>query len=105
MPADVPSYAAPFVSDTVTITEVQTWGPLAADATATATVTVAFNSPISYTGTISLAAGPSGSLVRNAGQFKAGVPFVGGKIERVAADQTERYLAKEVTVGAEWLAR
>jgi hypothetical protein len=105
MPAEVPAYAAAFVGDAITITEVQTWTPPAADGSATAEVTVVFNSPISYRGTITLTAGPSGASARNAGQFKASVPFVGGKVERVAAEQTQRYLAKEVTVGGEWLAR
>jgi hypothetical protein len=105
MPAEVPSYAAPFVGDTITITEVQTWAAPDADGSATAAVTVAFNSPIAYVGTITLSAAPAGSLARNEGAFKASVPFVGGKVERVAAEQTERYLAKETTVGTEWLAR
>ena len=105
MPAEVPSYAAPFVGDTITITEVHTWGPAAADGSASADVTVEFNSPISYRGTIALSGGPDGTVVSNSGSFKANVPFVGGKVERVAADQTERYLTKEVTVGSEWLAR
>ena len=105
MPAEVPSYAAPFVGDTITITEVHTWGPPAADGSAFADVTVEFNSPISYRGTIALSGGPAGTVVSNSGSFKANVPFVGGKVERVAADQTERYLTKEVTVGNEWLAR
>ena len=105
MPADVPAYAAALVGDTIRITEVQTWTPLATDGFATAVVTVAFNSPIAYRGMISLAGGPSGSLAHNAGQFKANIPFLGGKVERVAAEQTLRYLAKEVTVAAEWLSR
>jgi hypothetical protein len=105
MPAAVPSYATPFVGDTITITEVQTWGPVQADGTASADVTVAFNSPISYRGTISLVPGGIGSVAHNTGDFKASVPFVGGKVERVAAEQTERYLAKEVSVAADWLTR
>ena len=105
MPANVPSFAAPFVGDTITITEVQTWGPVSADGTASASVTVSFNSPISYLGTIELSGSDTGATALNAGEFKAGVPFVGGKVERVAADQTQRYLAKEVTVAAEWLAQ
>jgi hypothetical protein len=105
MPAHVPSFAAPFVGDTITVTEVQAWGPPAADGSATANVTVEFNSPIHYRGTIALAAGGSGSTAHNEGEFKASVPLIGGKIERVAAEQTERYLAKEITVGGEWLAR
>ncbi len=105
MPANVPSFAAPFVGDTITLTEVQTWGAPAADGSASAAVTVEFNSPIAYRGTIVLSVGPSGATARNEGEFKAGVPFIGGKVERVAAEQTERYLAKEVVVSAEWLAR
>ena len=105
MPANVPAFATPFVGDTITLTEVQTWGPLADDGSASAAVTVEFNSPISYRGTIDLTSGPSGARALNAGEFKAGIPFVGGKVERVAVDQTERYLAKEITVGEEWLAR
>ena len=42
--------------------------------------------------------------MNNQGEFKAGVPLVGGKVERVAAEQTERYLTKEMSVAAEWLA-
>lgn len=105
MPAKVPSFAAPFVGDTITVTEVQTWGPPADDGSASASVTVAFNSPISYDGTIELMADGASTRAMNAGEFTAGVPFISGKVERVAADQTERYLAKEVTVAEEWLAR
>jgi hypothetical protein len=104
MPSNVPSFAAPFVGETLTVTEVQTWGPPADDGSATAAVTVAFSAPISYHGSIVLTAGASGSIARTEGEFKAGVPFVGGKIEKVASEQTERYLVKEETVGAEWLA-
>lgn len=105
MPADVPSYAAPFVGDTITITETQEWTAPAADGSASAAVTVEFNSPLAYSGTITLSPGGSGSVALNEGAFKASVPFVGGKVERVAAEMTEKYLKKETTVGTEWLAR
>jgi hypothetical protein len=105
MPANVPSYAAPFVSDTITITEVQTWGPPGGDGSSTAAVTVEFNAPLSYRGTITLVAGDTASVARNEGEFKASVPFVGGKVENVAAEITEKYLAKETTVAEEWLTR
>ena len=105
MPADVPSYAKSFVGDSLTITEVQVWGPLAADGSAAAAVTVDFHAPISYKGSITMSAAGDGTRLTNAGEFKASVPFVGGKVERVAADQTQRYLNKELQVGAEWLAR
>ena len=105
MPANVPSYAAPFVGDTITITETQTWSAPAADGSTSAAVTVEFNSPLAYSGTITLSPGGAGALALNEGSFKASVPFVGGKVERVAAEMTEKYLAKETKVGAEWLAR
>lgn len=105
MPAEVPSYAAPFVGDTITITETQAWSAPAADGSASAEVTVTFNSPLAYAGTITLSAGGAGAVALNEGSFKASVPFVGGKVERVAADMTAKYLKKETSVGAEWLAR
>jgi hypothetical protein len=105
MPADVPSYAAPFVGDTITITETQTWTAPAADGSAQAAVTVEFNSPLAYSGTITLSPGATGSVALTEGAFKASVPFVGGKVERVAAEMTEKYLKKETVVGTEWLAR
>lgn len=104
MPAEVPSYAAAFVSDTLTVTEVQTWGPPAADGSATAAVTVSFNAPLAYSGRIALAPGGPGTTATNTGDFKASVPFVGGKVEKVASEMTQKYLAKEATVAAEWLA-
>lgn len=105
MPAEVPSYAAPFVGDTITITEVQTWGPQAPDGSASAAVTVEFNSPLAYRGTIDLGPSDEGTFASNQGEFKASVPFIGGKVEKVASDMTEKYLNKETVVGAEWLAR
>jgi len=101
LPAEVPSYAAPFVGDTLTITEVQRWRPDAGPAVAD--VTVDFHAPLSYTGTITLVADGDGTVARHRGEFKASVPFVGGKVEKVAAEQTERYLAKETTVASTWL--
>jgi hypothetical protein len=102
-PADVPSYAKSFVGDALTVTEVQTWAPIGADGSASANVTVDFHAPIAYAGTITLATDGSGTTAGNVGAFKANVPLVGGKVERVALDQTERYLAKEVEVAAAWL--
>ena len=43
-----------------------------------------------------------GSEVLTEGSFKASVPFVGGTIESVAAEQTARYLGAEERVAAEW---
>lgn len=104
MPADVPSYARSFVGDSLTVTEVQVWSAPDADGSATASVTVDFHAPITYTGTIRLTPDAQGSAALNEGTFTASVPFVGGKVEKVAAEQTQRYLAKEESVAQEWLA-
>lgn len=103
MPAEVPSYATAFVGEHLTITEVQEWSALDASGTATAAVTVDFHAPLSYRGTITLRGDGSTSTLENRGEFKANVPFVGGKVERVASEMTEKYLAKETQVASEWL--
>lgn len=105
LPAEVPAYASSFVGDRLTITEVQTWSAPDSSGGARATVTVDFHAPLSYTGTITLTGGPNASTLLNHGEFKASVPFVGGKVERVAEEMTRKYLGKESEVAEEWLAR
>ena len=103
LPANLPSVAKPFVGDTLTVTEVQAWGPAAADGSRTATTNVDFGAPMSFSADMALTAAADGSSVTTDGEFKASVPFVGGKIEKVASDETTRYLEKEQQVGQEWL--
>lgn len=105
MPAEVPSYATAFVGEHLTITERQEWSAPGADGSATAHVTVDFHAPLTYAGTITLQPAGDVTVLVNRGEFKASVPFVGGKVERVAAEMTEKYLAKEAEVGAAWLTR
>lgn len=105
MPAEVPAYATAFVGESLTVTEVQEWSAPDASGSATATVNVDFHAPLAYTGTITLTGSASGSTLANRGEFKANVPFVGGKVERVAEEMTRKYLAKEAAVAAEWLSR
>ncbi len=104
LPAEVPSYAKSFVGDAITVTEVQEWDAPAADGSTTARATVDFHAPVAYEGTVELVPTATGSVARNRGSFKASVPFVGGKVERLVAEQTQRYLAKETEIAAEYLA-
>lgn len=103
MPAEVPSYATAFVGENLTITEVQEWSAPDASGAATAAVTVDFHAPLAYRGTIDLTGDESTTTLANRGEFKASVPFVGGKVERVASEMTEKYLTKETEVAMEWL--
>jgi hypothetical protein len=59
-----------------------------------------------FTGALELAPTQAGnSTITSRGTFTANVPFIGGKIEKVAAEQTQRYLSAEERVAGEWLAR
>ena len=105
LPANLPSVAKPFVGETLTVTEKQAWSAPSADGSRTATTSVDFGAPMSFNATMSLSPTEGGASVVTDGEFKASVPFVGGKIEKVAVDETSRYLEKEQLVGTEWLAK
>lgn len=105
LPADVPQAAKAFVGETIKVSETQQWQAPAADGSAQASVTVDFGGPMIFTGTITLSPDTDGTAVRTTGEFKATIPFIGGKMEKVAAEQTTRYLASEESVGREWLSQ
>ena len=104
LPADLPAPAKSLVGDTITVTETQVWSAPDPDGSRSATVTVEFSGPMGFTGTLHLAPslGDTTSITTR-GTFTANVPFIGGKIEKVAAEQTQRYLAAEERVAGEWL--
>ena len=102
LPADVPAAARKFVGETISATETQVWSPPATDGSRTAQVSVDFSGPLSFTGKLALRPSSDGSEVITEGSFKASVPFVGGTIESVAAEQTARYLGAEERVAAQW---
>ena len=102
LPADVPAAAKKFVGETISATETQVWSPAATDGSRTGDVTVEFSGPLAFSGSLELSPDGGGSQVVTTGTFKASVPFVGGTIESVAAEQTERYLRAEERVAAEW---
>ena len=87
------------------MTETQIWTPPAPDGSRTATITVDFSAPMTFSGTLHLSPGDQATTtITTRGKFTASVPFIGGKIEKVAAEQTQRYLVAEERVGNEWLA-
>ena len=103
MPANVPSYAKSFVGETLTITERQEWALPAADGTGTAVATAELSAPLAFTGSMSITTDGSVTTVRTFGEYRASVPFVGGKVEEMAKEQTVRYLTKEQEIGRDWL--
>jgi hypothetical protein len=106
LPADLPAPAKSLVGDTITVTETQVWSAPSSDGARTATISVEFSGPIAFSGTLELSATPTGhTSITTRGAFAASVPFIGGKIEKVAAEQTQRYLVAEERVAGEWLSR
>lgn len=104
LPADLPAAAKSLVGETITVTETQVWSDPAPDGSRTASVSVEFSGPMSFSGTLTLAPAADGtSSITTTGAFKATVPFIGGKIEQVAAEQTARYLGAEEKIAREWL--
>ncbi|MDP2014816.1 MAG: DUF2505 domain-containing protein [Actinomycetota bacterium] len=104
LPADMPSYARSIVGETLTITEHQIWEQPTARA-CSGSFDVKFSAPLTFIGTVVLSFDGASTTVVTAGEFKASVPFVGGKVESLALEQTQRYLRKEEQFARAWLAR
>jgi hypothetical protein len=102
LPAELPSYAKAIVGDTVSLTETRVFGPAAADGSRDGTIEVTFGgAPAHVTGTLRLTGTTVASGVDIAMSVKASVPLVGGKIERLCADQIQAALSRETIVAAE----
>lgn len=104
LPAELPSYAKAVVGDSLKLTETRSFGPAAADGTRTGTAQVSFDgAPVSISGPLALVAADGGSELVLDAKVAASIPFVGGKIEKFAAEQIERFMRKEGEVAADRL--
>ena len=102
LPSEMPSFAVAIVGDTLTVTEHQTWQPATQDS-CLGTFRVEFNAPLTFIGVATMTFDGARTTVVTEGEFKASIPFFGGKVENLAREQTERYLAKEESFAADWL--
>ena len=101
LPAKLPSYAKALVGETVTIHETRIFGPAADDGSRDGTIEVTFGgAPAHVTGTRRLV-GDGTSNVEVVMSVKASVPLVGGKVERLCADQIDASITREAIVAAE----
>ena len=83
----LPDVARSFVGESLTIVEVQTWGPAAADRSRTADLNLHVKgAPMTVKGTIRLSPTATGSVHEIDAELRAGVPLIGGKIEKAAYD-------------------
>ncbi len=107
LPADLPGPAKSLVGDTITVTETQVWTPADTNGGRSAQVSVEFSGPMKFEGRLQLTPSQNESesetSITTTGKFTASVPFIGGKIEKVAAEQTTRYLNAEERVARERL--
>ena len=100
-----PSLLRRFVPSGVTSTETVTWGPAGADGSRSAGLHVDFHgTPASMTGTIRIVGRTGGASVLVDAQFKAHVPLLAGKVERIAAPLILAVIDAEEQTAKEWVA-
>ena len=84
--AGLPEIAKTFVGSQLKLTEVQTWGPAAADGSRTGTLVLTIEgAPIRVDGNLTLSPTATGCRQSVVGEVKAKIPLVGGKVEQSAA--------------------
>lgn len=105
LPADgLPDVARSFVGSTLTVVEDYEWGPAAADGSREATVDLHVKgAPLTLKGVLRLEPDGSGSAEVLDAELKANVPFVGGKIEKAAAEPINAAIGVEVEMVRERL--
>lgn len=82
----LPDFVKTFVGSHLKLTEIQDWGPAAADGSRTAALTVTIDgAPVRLDGTLALAPTATGSQQTVTAELKARIPLVGGKVEQAAA--------------------
>jgi Protein of unknown function (DUF2505) len=101
LPTDsVPDFARSFVGRTLDVVRVDRWEPPAPDGSRDGTVTVEIKgAPIRMNGMLALRPDDAGSEEVIAGELKASVPLLGGKLERAAEPALMSAIRKEEEVG------
>lgn len=107
LPSDgLPDVAKSFVGDNLTIIEVHAWSLPAADGSRESVVDLHVKgAPLTLKGTLRLEPSGAGTVQVLDADLKANVPFIGGKIERAAAEPIEGAIEIETALLKEWLAR
>lgn len=107
MPTDaMPEFARSMIGAELKVRETQEWGPAADDGSRTGTLSMQVSGvPVTVNASLSLAPGGKGTVERIDGDLKAGVPLLGGKIEKAAAPAVEQGIVIEGRTAASWLQR
>jgi hypothetical protein len=100
--SQMPSFAVAIAGETLTVTEHQSWQP-ATQNSCRGTFRVDFSAPLTFLGVATMTYDGAHTTVVTEGDFKASIPFFGGKVENLAREQTQRYLEKEESFANDWL--
>lgn len=106
----MPPYGAPeviraMVPSGIRVVETVSWAPAARDGSRAAAIRLDFpHHPLMLRGILALVRADGGTRATVAGQLRAAVPFMSGRIERMAAKLVVRAITIEHGVGRDWLA-
>jgi uncharacterized protein DUF2505 len=99
-----PDFVKSMVGARLKITEVDRWEAAQADGTRTGTITVSIDgAPIKFTGALHLEPTTAGARATIAGDLKASIPFLGGRIEQAAAPAITAAVRAEQRTATAWL--
>ena len=102
----LPDVAKSFVGEHLTIIEVQDWSGPAGDGSRQSAVDMHVKgAPLTLKGTLRLEPTASGTVKVLDAELKAHVPFIGGRIEKAAAEPIKAAIEIETGLLREWLAR
>lgn len=106
LPTDhLPDFAKSLVGPRLQTTETWDWGAPAADGSREGDLRVEVSgAPVQLRARARLAPSPHSSALSVAGELKASIPLVGGKIEKAAAPAVVDALRSEGETGRRWLA-
>lgn len=105
----MPAYGAPdviraMIPSGIRVVETVSWAPAATDGSRTAAIRIDFpHHPLTLRGTLSLVGAGESTRATVAGRLRAAVPFVAGRIERMAAKLVVQAITIEHGVGCDWL--
>jgi hypothetical protein len=99
----LPSVVRAVIKGDLIVERTESWRPDGAAFTGSTTADVSAV-PGDIRGTFRLAETDGGSQWTTTGEVKVSIPFIGGKIESVIAEQVTRLLAAEAEFAAKWLA-
>ena len=102
----LPDVAKSFVGEHLTIIEVHTWSLPGPDGSRESVLDLHVKgAPLTLKGTLRLEPSRGGAVQVLDAELKANVPFIGGKIERAAAEPIQTAIDIETGLLREWLAR